>query len=263
MTDIAFIQSLLRELDAFFRTEVGNRFEIDGADKSEPGDRVTDVDVAVQKYIVDRIQKRCPTDAVYGEEAGYDILPSDLSERCWVIDPLDGTYNFQRTLSPAYAVSIALASGGKPVAAGVLLPELALSFSAEKGKGAFCNGEPLSVSSIDSLSEAKVDVDFSEISRRSDCIGAARHLMENASQVRSTGSTVVALCSIARGLTEVFIHPCPQPWDYAAGKLIVEEAGGLLTHFNGDPIELFDGRSDLIASNGSIQRAGPLIDING
>ena len=108
MTDIAFIQSLLRELGAFFRTEVGNRFEIDGADKSEPGDRVTEVDVAVQKYIVDRIQERCPTDAVYGEEAGYDILPVDLSERCWVIDPLDGTYNFQRTLSPAYAVSIAL-----------------------------------------------------------------------------------------------------------------------------------------------------------
>ena len=252
MSDLEFIKGLLGELSLFFDEQVNDRFSVDGSDKAEAGDRVTQVDLALQEMIVSHIAAAFPDDAIYAEESGYDTPPTDSCSRCWIIDPLDGTYNFQRTLSPAYAVSIALTTGGEPIAVGVLLPELSKQFTAEKGMGAFCNGDPLSVSTISVLGEAKVDVDFSELSRRQECMSVAQDLMVQASQVRSTGSTVVALCSIACGLTEVFIHPCPQPWDYAAGKLLVEEAGGKLLRFNGDPIDLLDGRTDLVVTNGLI-----------
>ncbi len=252
MTDSECIKTLLDQLSIFFQKEGMDRFCIEGTDKAEAGDRVTQIDLQSQQMIISQIKEVFPDDAIFAEESGFDTPPSNPLSRCWIIDPLDGTYNFQRTLCPAYAVSIALTVNGEPIAAGVLLPELMMQFTAEKGKGAFCNGERLSVSKISDLGEAKVDVDFSELSRRKECMSVAKELMLQASQVRSTGSTVVALCSIALGLTELFIHPCPQPWDYAAGMLLIEEAGGTLSRFNCDPINLLDGQTELIASNGLI-----------
>ena len=123
-------------------------------------------------------------------------------------------------------------------------------FLAERGSGAFRNGARLHVSDVSSVALARIEVDFSGPQQRSETLRRASKLICKGGQIRCTSATVVGMCSIATGNMDAFIHVGPTPYDYAASQVIVEEAGGKCTRFDGSPLFLFDGKRGVVASNG-------------
>jgi myo-inositol-1(or 4)-monophosphatase len=249
MREIELIEQMLAEASDVVMRYHRDRDAMDIAVKTDPLDVVTRADIEAQQIIVGRIAEHFPDDTIVGEEEGYDRPPEDPEARCWVIDPIDGTHNFTRALVPSWGVSICFAVAGRPRAAGIAAPALGNTFLAEAGAGATHNGRPVRVSDIAALDHAKISIDFTRPQKRAAAIEMFDTILRTAGQIRATGSTVVALCDVANGTADAYLHAAISPWDYAAGVLIIEEAGGKITRSNGDPIHLFDGREEIIASN--------------
>ncbi len=254
MNETAFIERVLKATAILVREKYAARENIKVTSKSEANDLLTEVDLAVQEYAVEQIAQHFPEDCIAAEEGDFAHLPADQNCRCWVIDPIDGTQNFVRGLFPAFGISISLAVGGVPVAGGVALPISSDVFLAERGAGAFRNGRPLKVTDVPEVGLARIEVDFSGRSEREETLRRASKVLTTAGQIRCNCSTVVALCSIASGDMEGFIHVALNPWDYAAGQVIVEEAGGVATRLDGSPLRLFDGRRGVLVTNGHIHQ---------
>jgi len=125
-------------------------------------------------------------------------------------------------------------------------------FVAEQGGGTFRNGVRQRVSEVDSLDVARVEVDFTRPDFRDDTLAQMDVILRRAGQIRCNSSTVVALCAIASGDMDAFVEVVLYPWDYAAGQVIVEEAGGKASRMDGTELRLFDGRNGVIISNGRI-----------
>lgn len=155
-------------------------------------------------------------------DANGDLIPS----RCWIIDPLDGTFNFTRAY-PFYGVSISLWENGKPVIGIVKDISNSISYSAEKGKGSRMNDKPVHVSSTDRLNNSILTTGFPSGSNYS-----TEYLMTFVSgvqkfkKVRAIGSASLMLCHVAQGICDVYYENDIYLWDVAAGILLVEEAGG-------------------------------------
>ncbi|MEW6357466.1 MAG: inositol monophosphatase [Planctomycetota bacterium] len=250
MKELQFIESILRETAVYAKDKYADRMNLDVSMKGETTNILTEVDLEVQRRIVGRLGKEFPGDLVVAEEAGLDRNPADEDCRCWVMDPIDGTQNFVRGLFPIFGISLAFAVGGRPVAAGIIMPVGDDIFLAEEDAGATRNGRRIHVSDINDISAAKLEVDFVRLSNRHVALKAAEEVFRKVGAVRSKGCAVAALCSIANGDAEAYLHVGLQPWDYAAAQLIVEEAGGKLSRLDGSPLELFDGKKGLLASNG-------------
>lgn len=203
---------------------------------------VTECDHAAEKVILDVLLKQ--TDhAVLSEEVGE--LPGKSGLK-WVIDPIDGTTNFSRKL-PVFAVSIALMSDTETLLGLIHLPLTNEFYYAETGKGAHCNESPIQVSKTVDPSRSLVMIENGrgEIFYRS-MVKLIERLIGKF-DVRWTGSTAVELVQLACGQADAFISCGDKIWDYAAGLLIVEEAGGIVTDWNG---EKRDGsHSYVLASN--------------
>ena len=181
-----------------------------------------------------------------------DRYPQNHGARCWIIDPIDGTQNFVRGLFPAFGVSIAFAASGRAVAGGVAVPALGDAFLAERGGGAHRNGAPLRVSTTPCLSVARAEVDFANQDLREETMRRLGGVLLRAGQIRCHCAAVIGLCSIATGDADGYFHVGLSPWDHAAATLIVDEAGGQSTRFDGSPIELFGADRSLLATNGRI-----------
>ncbi|MDZ4232116.1 MAG: inositol monophosphatase family protein [Candidatus Pacearchaeota archaeon] len=210
---------------------------------------VTQADVEAERAIVKRIRASFPDHQILGEEGGsYAGEPSVT----WHIDPLDGTMNFANSI-PIFAVSVALVKDGMVTVGVVCNPATNTLFSAERGKGAFVSGSPMRVSDQDA-SQAMVTAGSSktEGDRRSeDAFGAA--MRSRTKYRRRLGSCALELAFVARGGTEGFACFGLNTWDYAAGTLLVEEAGGRITDFAGNPWKFPDPH--FIASNGVMHEA--------
>ena len=211
---------------------------------------VTVADWRSQEAITSVIHGAFPGHAIVGEEgtAGAPRTADDV----WYVDPLDGTTNFAHGL-PFYCVSIALRSGGETVAGVVYDVAREEMFAATKGGGATRDGDPIRVSAVDRLDRALVvaqaqSVDPAEIRAYADLV---ERLMSVAGGLRSLGSPALTLCAIAAGRLEAYCEHAMDAWDIAAGQLILEEAGGLLTRFDGRPHRTAD-RADVVASNGAV-----------
>ncbi|HLH83875.1 MAG TPA: inositol monophosphatase family protein [Trebonia sp.] len=214
----------------------------------------------------DRRSQRAITDVILGAfPAGHAIDGEEGSAgdpdagHVWYVDPLDGTANYAHGL-PFFCVSIALRAGGDTTAGVVYDPVRDEMFAAARHHGATCNGERLHVSGVTRLDRALVaaqaqTVDEAEI-RAYACL--VERLMNAAGGVRSLGSPALTLCAIAAGRLDAYAEHAMDAWDIAAGQLILEEAGGTLTTFDGSPRPA-DGRADVAASNGLIHAA--LIEI--
>ena len=173
----------------------------------------------------------------------------------WVIDPIDGTKNFAHGLTP-FCISIGLVSNGEPVCGVVLEVTRNEAFTAEKGKGAFLNGEKISVSQRNPLKNALVAVGFHHagLTSRSQFQQIFGNLEQECRGIRKMGSTAADLAYLACGRMDGFVHSGFLSWDIAAGMLLVQEAGGVLSNFQGNAPKVLHTR-EIIASNGLIQEA--------
>jgi myo-inositol-1(or 4)-monophosphatase len=223
--------------------------------KREANDLLTEVDLAVQEAIVARIRAEFPDDAIFGEESGMNVAPENPDGRVWLIDPIDGTQNFVRGLFPAFGISLAFAVGGVPVAGGVAVPGKGELFLAEKGGGAFRNGERIVVSDMTDMGSARAEIDFSGPWDRVEILDRFGPLMVAIGQVRCHCAAVIGLCSIASADMDAYVHVALNAYDYAAAMVIVEEAGGKVTRLDGTPIHLFDAGRGVLGSNGSLHEA--------
>jgi len=218
-------------------------------------DLVTAADRAAEVLIRKRIREQWPTHDVLGEEQG---LNDQGSEYRWYVDPLDGTTNFAHGY-PVFCVSIALEhqgleQEGKRIAAVIYDPTRDELFSAEQGRGARLNGETIHVSKTAALKESLLGTGFPSHKRhKNPNIYFYHQITLHTHGVRRAGSAALDLCNVACGRYDGFWEFNLNPWDTAAGVLIVEEAGGKVTRFDGSPFEL-DSR-ETVASNGLIHDA--------
>lgn len=213
---------------------------------------VCDADVEAEHAVVAVIREAFPDHAILGEEA--HTPPAD-AEHLWIIDPLDGTNNFAHRV-PHFAVSVAYWCGGVAQCGAVLHPILGDLYTAARGQGAFRNGARLSVGTETQLDQALIGVGFyydrGQIMEAT--LLAIRDLFrQNIHGIRRFGAAALDLCAVASGLFGAFFEYELSPWDFAAGKLIVEEAGGRVTTCDGSPLSAL--KSSLLASNARLHEA--------
>jgi myo-inositol-1(or 4)-monophosphatase len=218
-------------------------------------DLVTAADRAAEVLIRERIRQQWPAHDVLGEEQG---LSDQGSEYRWYVDPLDGTTNFAHGY-PVFCVSIALehrppGQAGQRIAAVVYDPTRDELFSAEPGRGAQLNGETIQVSKTATLKECLLATGFPSHKRhKNPNIYFYHQITLHTHGVRRAGSAALDLCNVACGRFDGFWEFNLNPWDTAAGVLIVEEAGGKVTRFDGSTFEI--NSSETLASNRVIHDA--------
>ena len=199
-----------------------------------PNDFVTEVDLAAEGAIIETLLGAYPDHGILAEESGRNH-GNKHSDYVWIIDPLDGTTNFIHGL-PVYCVSIALAFRGKIEQAVVYDPTRNDLFYATKGRGAFLNDRRLRVSRRTRMSDSLIGTGFPF--RRGDNFKRYLKMFEDVMQqcagLRRPGAAALDLCYVAAGHYDAFFETGLQPWDVAAGSLIVTEAGGLIGNFTGE-----------------------------
>jgi myo-inositol-1(or 4)-monophosphatase len=209
---------------------------------------VTEADLESEKLIVGRLRQRFPTHSILAEENHSDVPAGEI---CWIIDPLDGTTNYAHGF-PLFTVSIGLQVSGELRWGAVYSPVSGELFTAQKGSGAFCNGSPIHVSTVESLGASLLCTGFPYDIRTS-----PQNNLENfcafalkSQGIRRTGTAALDFCFVASGRLDGFWEQKLNPWDCAAGYLIVSEAGGAVTNYRGEPASIY-GR-EVVASNGLI-----------
>ena len=208
---------------------------------------VTECDIAVQDFLFSKLQPILPEAVFFAEEQENAVMTNAFT---WVIDPIDGTTNFIRNRGCS-AISVALLKDKTPILAVIYLPYLDRMYTAEKGCGAFCNEEAIAVSHRplqDCIVSFGTSPYYAELADRS--LDLARFFMHRAADIRRTGSAVIDLCDMASGGCDIFFELRLSPWDFAAGVLLIEEAGGTVCglHADGRPIPLcFDQPSGVFA----------------
>jgi len=196
-----------------------------------PQDVVTEADGAVERSIVAALHAAFPTDSFLGEESG-----GAFGDRCWVIDPIDGTANFARRL-PAWCVSIAFVVAGRTAIGVIFDPVGDLLYSARRGAGASSNGASIQVSTTNDLARATVDVGYSSRVKISDFAVLVERLLALGVNVTQSGSAALALARVADGRLDGYFERHLYAWDALAGLLLVEEAGGRVNPFlDGDAL---------------------------
>ena len=217
---------------------------------------VTDADHQAEQRIIDVIHKAFPTHPVLAEERG--LTKQSPSRYKWIIDPLDGTTNFAHGF-PAYCVSIGVECDGRGIIGVVYDPTRDELFSAQLGHGAHLNGAPISVSSTDHLDRALLVTGFAYDIRetRNNNLNHFARFALKVQGLRRTGTAALDLCYVAAGRFDGFWEVKLNPWDMAAGVVILREAGGKVTDFTGTTHSIYG--QELVASNGSIHQA--MIDV--
>lgn len=212
---------------------------------------VTEVDNLSEDKIIEVIKAHYPEHTIISEEVGELLKPSDYQ---WIIDPIDGTVNFAHGI-PLCCVSIALKYKDDLMLGAVYNPMMNELFFAERGKGATLNGEPIKVSSKKEFKKACLVTGFPykwPESREHPIKVFERFILEGL-PIRRLGSAAIDLCWVACGRFDGFWEYNLSSWDVAAGYLIVQEAGGVITNFDGDPYNVFE--RETLATNGHIHEA--------
>lgn len=213
----------------------------------EPKDFVTEVDRQCEATITSIIISAFPDDSLLCEEG---TLNEGTSGRTWIIDPLDGTLNFIHSF-PVFAISIALRGADGDLLAGVVYqPVLRELFTAAKGKGAYLNGERISISDRDSKESFLIatGLPFKEYHYLDSYVGMLKEVIRDSAGIRRAGSASIDLAYTAAGRFDGFWEYRLYPWDFAAGVLLVREAGGIVTGFDGNS-DVFGHHSILAGSS--------------
>ncbi len=222
-----------------------------------PNDYVSEVDQAAEQAIIDVLLEAYPTHGILAEESGRS-RGTKHSEFVWIIDPLDGTTNFLHGF-PVYAVSIALAHRGVVQQAVVYDPTRNDMFFASRGRGAFLNDRRLRVSKRTRISDALIGTGFPF--RKGDnfkrYVKMFEEVMQSCAGLRRPGAAALDLCYVAAGYYDGFFETGLNPWDVAAGSLIITEAGGLIGNFTGEADFLY--QREVVAGNPKVY--GQLVQI--
>jgi myo-inositol-1(or 4)-monophosphatase len=202
--------------------------------QKQVNDFVTEVDHASEKAIIETLLTAYPGHAIWAEESGREHGAQD-SEFVWIIDPLDGTTNFIHGL-PIYCVSIALAVRGKVEQAVIYDPSRNDLFTATKGRGAYMNNRRLRVAKRIRLQECLISTGFPfrEGDDFNTYLRMMGDMMQRTAGLRRPGAAALDMAYVAAGFTDGFFEGGLQPWDVAAGSLLITEAGGLVGNFSGD-----------------------------
>ncbi|MGH9375190.1 MAG: inositol monophosphatase family protein [Terriglobia bacterium] len=215
-----------------------------------PMDLVTEADRCSEELITHRLRRCFPDHSIVAEEGSSYAGSSDY---CWYVDPLDGTTNFAHGF-PIFCVSLGLAFRDEVVAGAVFDPARQEMYTAERGSGAFMNGNRLEVSKVKDLSEGLVATGFAPFGKNEERnFQYYMRFTKLSHGVRRAGSAALDLCSVAAGRFDGFWELKLNPWDKAAGVLMVIESGGRVTGLAGDPFELKG--DDVFASNGLVHEA--------
>lgn len=252
MLEFDWLKTQLAAISEYVSAQYQRRDTVRVDTKRDATDLLTEVDLAVQQRLSDAIADRFPDDAIVAEEAGRHAYPDDPDGRCWVIDPIDGTQNFVRGFFPIFGISAAFVEHGRPRCGIVAVPVPGWWFEAVEGRGATCNGLPLRVSGVDRIADARVETDFGALPKRPVSLARFEGLLRESGALRCYGSAALGLCGVASGDTDAYANVGLAPWDYAAGALIVAEAGGQATRPDGQAIHLFSDDQGIIATNGRL-----------
>jgi myo-inositol-1(or 4)-monophosphatase len=210
-------------------------------------DLVTEVDEQAEQVIREILLGAFPAHGMLAEEGGAHAGEEDVR---WIVDPLDGTTNYAHGL-PIFCVSIALERAGEIILGVVHDPIRDEVYVAERGGGATLNGEPIKVSDTEELIQALIATGFPyDRAAMPEALELFGRFAANTRGMRRLGSAALDLCYVASGRLDGYYERGIWPWDLAAGSVIVEEAGGKLTNYRGDPLDL-DGR-EIVASNGPL-----------
>ena len=215
-----------------------------------PSDLVTESDRRSEALIIERLQSHFPKHSIVAEEGGGGKTDSDY---CWYVDPLDGTTNFAHGF-PVFCVTLGLAYRGEVIAGVVYDPLREELYTAERGAGAYLNNKRIHVSKAPKLSESLLATGFPPFASDHDLnIEYYLRFTQLSHGIRRAGSAALDLCSVACGRFEGFWELKLNPWDKAAGMLLVTEAGGRVSDLKGGPYDLL--ADEVFASNGLIHDA--------
>ena len=228
--------NISKQAGEIIREGFGKNFGIEY--KTNEINLVTEIDKASEKLITDFVKKKYPSHSILAEESGE--YKNKESEYRWVIDPLDGTTNFAHGL-PIFSVSIGVQKNGKTFAGVVYDVMQDITYSVENGSGSYANSEKLSVSKKEQLGHSLLVTGFPyNIAERPKNIFEIFEAFTKAARgVRRLGSAAIDLCYVAKGALDGYWENSLHPWDFCAGKLMLEEAGGIVTNFKGDDIDIF------------------------
>lgn len=213
-------------------------------------DFTTQADEEVDAFLLEQIKKHYPqTHFLTEETAPKDYSPLRDVNDLWVIDPLDGTINFSRK-HPHFAISIGLVDKGVPRLGVVHIPMTGDTYWVQADQeGAFLNGEPMQVSSTDNLGESVIACDWAwGLEKRLNVVRWLGNISTQVRQIKSMGSAVADLASLAGGRIDAYMHSGLKPWDVAASALLIEKAGGKITTPTGAYWDVF--QPDMLATNG-------------
>jgi myo-inositol-1(or 4)-monophosphatase len=234
-------------VDRLGRALVSNKGDID---------LVTEADLASEKLIIERIRSHYPRHAILAEESGategVTVAPG-RSEWKWIVDPLDGTTNYAHGY-PCFCVSIALAGSGGIEIGVVYDPLRDEMFAAERGRGASLNKRQIRVSAVEDLNRAMLCTGFPyDVRERPNFARHFTNFTMQAQAVRRDGSAALDLAYVACGRFDGFWEDGLNPWDVAAGVLLISEAGGRVTDFLGAPLDVYTPK--VVASNGRVHES--------
>lgn len=241
------IAAIAKDAGAFLLQE-RSRFQRESIEYKGLNNLVSYVDKETEKQLVARLSQLLP-EAGFITEEGTTGQEADKEALNWIIDPLDGTANFIHSL-PVFSVSIGLAQGKTPIAGVVYDPNRDECFSAWKGGGAYCNGSKISVSPATQLGESLIATGFPyyHFDQMQKYLRILESLMTQTHGLRRMGSAAIDLAYVACGRFEAFYEYNLNSWDMAAGVLLIQEAGGVVTDFQGGDEFLF--RGDVLAGCG-------------
>ncbi|MBQ6966255.1 MAG: inositol monophosphatase [Bacteroidaceae bacterium] len=247
------VKRLAVEAGAFI-AEQRRSFDLSKVESKHSHDYVSYVDKECERLIVSRLKELLPEAGFITEEKTVE-QEDGAEEYFWVVDPLDGTTNFIHGLAP-YCVCIALRNREELLLGVVYEVARQELYSASKGQGAFLNDKPIQVSAIDDVDQALVMVGYPYNAEdwRPFCLDITGRLYGHCASIRSMGSAEAELCYVAAGKIDIYFESFIQPWDVAAGAIIVKEAGGRVTDYDGTDERWESGRQ-VLATNGRLHEA--------
>jgi myo-inositol-1(or 4)-monophosphatase len=240
------IIEISKEAGQLIKNSFGKDLEIEF--KTNELNLVTEADRASERMITEFIKKKYPSHGILAEEGSES---NKSAEYLWIVDPLDGTTNFAHGL-PIFSVSIGLQKNGETIAGVVYDINQDIIYTAEKGAGATANGKKIIVSSNSNLAHSMLVTGFPyDVKENPDKVFERFiAILKSSRAVRRLGSAAIDFCYVAKGVFDGFWEVHLHPWDICAGKLIVEEAGGVVTDFKGNPINIYSKK--ILASNNKI-----------
>lgn len=247
------LEQLEKIVRAASKLMINSGFDIHN--KGDITNLVTSSDIAVQHYLVKELAVLLPGSGFLCEEEDFRDLEE---EYVWIVDPIDGTANYSRGIASC-CISVALARGSEIIAAMVYSPARGELYKAERGKGAFLNDKPIRVSTRpfeDGLLCTAMSTYRKEFAKT--CSDIIYDIYMQSNDTRRFGSAAIELCLMARGLVELYFEMRLQPWDYAAGGLILQEAGGYIAGFDASFPSLT--RASLVVAANSKSSLDKLLD---